>query len=162
MEPKYPTFIHQRNALSRAGKNPHVIRRMPSGWAVMGDDQFLTGYSLLVADPEVDHLTDLDDERRVRFLLDMSLLGEAVFAATPAYRINYEILGNSVPALHAHVWPRFADEPKEFRLGPVGRYPRAQRTSMPFSLDAHSGLLASIGTQIDELLTRPPSATRGG
>jgi len=105
MEPKYPTFIHQRNALSRAGKNPHVIRRMPSGWAVMGDDQFLPGYSLLVADPEVDHLTDLDDERRVRFLLDMSLLGEAVFAATPAHRINYEILGNSVPALHATCGP---------------------------------------------------------
>ena len=31
-------------------------------------------------------------------------------------------LGNSEPALHAHVFPRYHDEPEEFRVGPVFAY----------------------------------------
>jgi len=37
----------------------------------------------------------------------MSLLGEAIMAVCQPHRINYEILGNSLPVLHAHVWPRY-------------------------------------------------------
>ena len=36
---------------ARAGTNPTVIKRMQSGWAVLGDYQFLRGYSLLLSDP---------------------------------------------------------------------------------------------------------------
>jgi diadenosine tetraphosphate (Ap4A) HIT family hydrolase len=144
VKPRHPTIIHERNELSRAGKNPTVICRMPSGWAVMGDHQFLAGYSLLLADPTVVDLHDLDREARQRFLLDMSLLGEAVLACTDAYRINYEILGNSAPALHAHVWPRFLEEPDEFRSSPVGRYPAERRKAAPFSSEVHGALQSAL------------------
>lgn len=142
--PRHPTLIHERNELCRAGKNPTVICRMPSGWAVMGDHQFLAGYSLLLADPVVVDLHDLGREVRQRFLLDMSLLGEAVLACTAAYRINYEILGNSAPALHAHVWPRFLDEPDEFRSSPVGRYPAERRNAAPFCSQVHDALQSAL------------------
>ena len=36
-------------------------------------------------------------------------------AATGALRINYAIFGNVEPALHAHVHPRYADEPEAMR-----------------------------------------------
>ena len=49
---KYPTIIHERVDLARKGKNPTVICRLRSGWVVLGDDQRLRGYSLLLADPE--------------------------------------------------------------------------------------------------------------
>ena len=42
-------------------------------------------------------------------------LGDAVLEATGAERINYEILGNVEPALHAHVIPRHASEDPELR-----------------------------------------------
>ena len=44
-------LITERVALARNGANDKVICRMPSGWAVMGDVQFLPGYCLLVPDP---------------------------------------------------------------------------------------------------------------
>ena len=34
---------------------------------------------------------------------------------TDAVRINYAIFGNREPALHAHIIPRYADEPEALR-----------------------------------------------
>jgi hypothetical protein len=48
-----------RIASAERGENPAVLLRMPSGFAVMGDTQFLPGYCLLLAAPKVAHLTDL-------------------------------------------------------------------------------------------------------
>jgi diadenosine tetraphosphate (Ap4A) HIT family hydrolase len=41
---------------------------------------------------------------------------------TGAIRINYEILGNSEAALHAHVFPRYVTEPEEKRRKPAWFY----------------------------------------
>lgn len=49
----------------------------------------------------------------------MARLGDAVLAVTDAERVNYEILGNIEPALHAHVIPRYASEPAASRRKPV-------------------------------------------
>lgn len=114
---------------ARRGENPMVLARMPSGWAVIGDTQFLPGYCLLLSDVEgADHLTDLSRAQRVEFLSDMALLGEAVSSVCagfdPAFRrVNYEILGNHDHFLHAHLFPRYGWEPAELREHPVGRYP---------------------------------------
>ena len=117
-----PTLIHRRNRESQTGTNPKVICRVRSGWVVLGDVQFLRGYSLLVPDPVVASLNDLTREGRERFLYEMSLLGDALLAVTDACRINYEILGNSEPALHAHVFPRYESEPAERRRRPAWFY----------------------------------------
>ena len=112
-----PTAIHRRVAACRAGADPTLIARMPSGWAVMGEKQVLRGYCLLLPDPVVPHLNALEAEERMRFLADMGRLGDAVLAVTGALRINYAMFGNLEPALHAHVFPRYADEPEEFKTG---------------------------------------------
>ena len=148
----HPTIVHERAALCRAGANPTLLARMPSGWAVLGDNQFLPGYSLLLADPTVDHLTDLEDGARARFLLDMSLLGQALLDTTSCARVNYEILGNTDPGLHAHVWPRFRDEPDEYRTGPVWKYPGEVRASVPFSAAAHGELQARLRSALERSL----------
>ena len=49
--------------------------------------------------------------RRPQYLADLARLGQVVFEMTGAMRINYAIFGNVEPALHAHVLPRYADEP---------------------------------------------------
>jgi diadenosine tetraphosphate (Ap4A) HIT family hydrolase len=104
------TAIHRMVDACRAGEYPAMISRMTSGWAVMGMSQFLQGYCLLLPDPVVPHLNALDGPARNQFLADMGVLGEAVYRATGALRINYAMFGNVEPALHAHVIPRFTDE----------------------------------------------------
>jgi diadenosine tetraphosphate (Ap4A) HIT family hydrolase len=115
-------LIADRVDLARRGANDAVICRLPSGWAVMGDVQFLPGYCLLLADPIVASLNDLDGARRADFLRDMARVGDAILRITSAERINYEILGNSEPELHAHVFPRYASEPPELRRRPAWFY----------------------------------------
>jgi diadenosine tetraphosphate (Ap4A) HIT family hydrolase len=113
------TAIHQHVEAARAGELPRVIARMASGWAVLGDPQITRGYCLLLPDPVVTDLNALTGDARRQFLDDMVKLGDAVIATTGAERINYEILGNVEPALHAHVIPRHSSEDPELRKKPV-------------------------------------------
>ena len=109
------TAIHRRVEACRAGADPTVIARLPTGWAVMGDPQVLAGYCLLLPDPVVPHLNALPPDGQAAFLADMARLGQAVHELTGALRINYALFGNLEPALHAHVLPRYADEPESLR-----------------------------------------------
>ncbi|MBC8063614.1 MAG: hypothetical protein H7Y17_02195, partial [Chlorobia bacterium] len=101
---------YQRLAQLERGENPALIAKLPSGFAVMGDFQFLPGYCLLLAHPRVDKLNDLQGPQRTQFLDDMARLGDAILGATDAIRINYSIYGNLDPFLHAHLFPRYAWE----------------------------------------------------
>lgn len=82
----------------------------------------MPGYCLLLADPVVASLNELGDAGRTGFLGDMARLGDAILQVTSAERINYRILGNSEPELHAHVFPRYATEPPELRRMPAWFY----------------------------------------
>ncbi len=113
------TLIHRRVEEARLGKNPTVVCRMPSGWVVLADTQITPGYSILLSDPVVLDLNALSLDERGIFLHDMSIVGDALLEVTGAALINYEILGNTDRALHAHIVPRFADEPDEQRRRPI-------------------------------------------
>lgn len=117
------TAIHRMINDARVGRNPRVISRMASGWAVLGERQIMQGYSLLLPDPVVPHLNALSLAERIQFLRDMSILGDAVLQVTKAVRINYEMLGNLEPALHAHVIPRYGNaEPPALCTRPIWFY----------------------------------------
>jgi len=109
-------------AAARAGTDPSVIVRMSSGWAVVGDRQVVRGYCLLLPDPVVPDLNRLTGAARALFLSDLTTLGDALLRVTGARRINYEILGNLEPALHAHLFPRYDSEPADLRTRPVWFY----------------------------------------
>ncbi|MEV1061705.1 diadenosine tetraphosphate hydrolase [Streptomyces sp. NPDC050263] len=140
------------------GQNPTVLRRLTAGFAVIGDVQFLPGYSvLLVDDPEVERLSDLPRAKRLSFLSDMDQLGEAVERAcrrldTEFRRVNLEILGNTDGFLHAHIWPRFNWEPADVVGRPVWLYARNRWTDEQFALGPqHEPLRAVIGDELDGL-----------
>jgi diadenosine tetraphosphate (Ap4A) HIT family hydrolase len=107
----------------RAGQLVACVAKLPSGWVIMGERQVLAGYCLLLPDPVVPDLNALDSGARARFLLDMSVVGDALLQITGAVRINYAIYGNLEPALHAHIFPRSTLEPE------------ATRTAQPWGLD---------------------------
>ncbi|MBL6754449.1 MAG: hypothetical protein O3B02_01150 [Proteobacteria bacterium] len=143
------TLIHQRVRDCNLGLYPKAIGRVSSGWVVAGDVQFLPGYCLLLPDPVVPDLNALDHEARKTFLLEMSVIGDAILAVTGAVRINYEMLGNIEPALHAHLFPRRNDEPEALRLKPVWFYDWEKERAFDPALDAP--MMAAIR---DELAKR--------
>lgn len=138
------------------GENPTVLRRLNAGFAVIGDVQFLPGYSVLLADdPRVERLSDLPRDKRPAFLSDMDQLGEAVERVSRRMdaafrRVNLEILGNTDGFLHAHVWPRFEWEPTGLVSGPVWLYPRDRWADEQFALGPqHDSLRKAIGDELD-------------
>ncbi|TLQ42046.1 HIT family protein [Streptomyces marianii] len=140
------------------GENPAVLRKLEAGIAVIGDVQFLPGYSvLLVDDPSVERLSELPKSKRLAFLSDMDKLAEAVERACrrldPAFRrVNLEILGNTDPFLHAHVWPRFEWEPADLVGRPVWLYPRERWHDEQHVLGPqHDAVRQAIADELDRL-----------
>ena len=88
---------------------------MKSGWLVIGDVQPLPGYCVLLADPVVESINAMERTERIQYSLDAIRAGDALLAVTDAYRINYETLGNSEPALHTHIIPRYRTEADDKR-----------------------------------------------
>ena len=105
------TAIHRMVERCRAAHYPPMVAKLSSGWVVMGERQVFAGYCLLLPDPVVPQLNALAGAARAEFLADMARIGDALQTATAAQRINYAMFGNVEPALHAHIIPRFADEP---------------------------------------------------
>lgn len=126
--------------------------KLKSGIAHIGNIQFLPGYCVLFADPKVASLQDLDRQQKADFLLDMALLGDAITAVCKPLRINYGILGNSYPFLHAHLFPRYEWEPDELRTGNVWRYPETYWTNPVHAFDAHTH--APLKHQLTDALKR--------
>jgi diadenosine tetraphosphate (Ap4A) HIT family hydrolase len=144
-----PTAIHRQVEAARQGVLARVIARMASGWAILGDPQITRGYCLLLPDPVVSDLNALTADERSQFLADMARLGDAVLLVTAAERINYEILGNVEPALHAHVVPRHTYEPAERRKQAVWLHDWA--AAQPYGGDAHEKLRASICAALERV-----------
>lgn len=139
-----------------------MLRQLAAGFAVIGDVQFLPGYSVLLVDePDVQRLTDLPRPKRLSFLSDMDHLGEAVERVCrrtdPAFRrVNLEILGNTDPFLHAHVWPRFEWEPSDAVGRPVWLYPQERWSDEQFKLGPqHDALRDAISNELDQLHSTP-------
>jgi diadenosine tetraphosphate (Ap4A) HIT family hydrolase len=149
MSPNLETAIHRRVSDARAGRDNTVLGRCASGWAVFGQQQFVQGYLLLLPDPVVPDLNALNPEHRSQFLLDMSRLGDALLRTTASIRINYAIFGNVEPALHAHVIPRYRNEPEPMRT----QQPWAYDWNSAPSFDAHAALplMTALRTELAHL-----------
>ncbi len=159
------TAIHRQVAAARAGKEVRVAARLFSGWVVFGERQFVRGYVLLLPDPVVPSLNSLASQERAQFLSDMARLGDAVLKVTGAARINYAILGNAEPALHAHVIPRYANEPESMRTAHPWAYDWAAAPA--FDRAIHGPLAESLRAELTRMgVAKPmrfdPGANAGG
>lgn len=94
-----------------------VVWRFPHSVAVLGRWQSYTGYCILVAREHAAELHHLPGPARAAFLGEMATLAEAVAGCFHPHKLNYELLGNQVPHLHWHLFPRSAADPD--RLRPV-------------------------------------------
>ena len=95
--------------------------RAPASWRVLGrgqcvevhtDLRAIAGYCVVVW--SVDHRaepTDLSSDDAEVFWREVLAVGRAVDEVFEPVKLNYLILGNAVPHLHAQIVPRHRDDP---------------------------------------------------
>ena len=90
----------------KKGKNPWFVKELETGYVILGWNQHFYGYSLFICKKHVVELFDLDVDYRMKYMLEMTKVAEAVKNAFGAEKINYECLGNGDIHLHWHIFPR--------------------------------------------------------
>ena len=144
------------------GANPTLLMKMKSGFAVIADSQFLPGYCILLASPKIASLNDLSIQDRSQFLLDMSMIGDAIVRTCNPLRLNYSIMANTDHYLHAHIQARYSWEPEDKISMPAWSYPTEQFYDREYEFDEvkHGDLkinlinnLKGIMNQTDYLLS---------
>jgi diadenosine tetraphosphate (Ap4A) HIT family hydrolase len=86
--------------------------------------------------PHVAEPTQLDDQQATGFFREVLAAGRAVEILFQPVKINYETLGNTLPHLHTHVIPRYADDPAPGALLPSELLEQRQKPSRQFAADA--------------------------
>lgn len=56
--------------------------------------------------------TELTAEEAAMYMRELFTVGRAIEQVMQPVKMNYNLLGNSLPHLHTHVVPRYADDPK--------------------------------------------------
>jgi diadenosine tetraphosphate (Ap4A) HIT family hydrolase len=74
-------------------------------------EQHVPGWCVLLLRRHVREPHELPAEERIAFFEDMVRSGRALEQVYAAQKINYSILGNIVPHLHAHIQPRYYGDP---------------------------------------------------
>ena len=92
-----------------------VIWQFPHSVALLGAWQYYQGYCILVSRRHASELHELPPGERRAYLDEMCLLAQAVQTCYRPHKLNYELLGNQVPHLHWHIFPRYLDDPDHLR-----------------------------------------------
>ncbi len=93
-----------------------VARLRVSRW-LLGANQYVRGYSVLVLDRHAIELHDLSPDIRQAFTEDIADAGRAIGRVLNPIKMNLELLGNVVPHLHCHLKPRYPhDRPGHARI----------------------------------------------
>jgi diadenosine tetraphosphate (Ap4A) HIT family hydrolase len=104
----------------------HYIADCGHTEAYLHDDQFFTGWTILVLKRHATELFHLSREERAHLIEEVSQVASLLADELGAVKINYELLGNQQPHIHWHLIPRLADDPAP--LEPVWRVPHEPRS----------------------------------
>src|SRR5665213_3802527 len=88
-----------------------VVWRFPHSVALLGPWQYYHGYCQLISRRHATELNGLDADERRAYLVEMCLLARALEECFQPRKLNYELLGNQVPHLHWHLFPRYKADP---------------------------------------------------
>jgi len=88
-----------------------LVWQFPHSIAVLGPWQYYTGYCVLIARQHTTEIHLLPPDVRSAFLNEMVVLSQAIATTFQPRKMNCESLGNQVPHLHWHLFPRSVDDP---------------------------------------------------
>jgi diadenosine tetraphosphate (Ap4A) HIT family hydrolase len=81
--------------------------------AYLQRDDIQRGYTVVVwRGRHVAEPTELSEDEAAAYWLEVLRVGRAIESCFEPVKLNYDLLGNSLPHLHTHVVPRYADDPR--------------------------------------------------
>ena len=131
----------------KAGNFRDLVAELKSSYVIIGDAQFYRGYCILFAKLHATELYLMPADAARLLFDEMRLTAEAVAAVVKPWKMNYECLGNSVPHVHWHLFPRQASEADELKRGPIWLRPESERKTA-LNEDDRRALIASIRKEI--------------
>jgi len=100
---------------SPSGEVIRKIYDLPAAFAILDNDQYYPGYTLVVAKTHADELYQLSEKESTQFCQDMLRVARAIATVFQPQKMNYELLGNTVSHLHWHLFPRYGWDPNPRR-----------------------------------------------
>lgn len=134
-----------------------LVWQFPHSIALLGPWQYYSGYCILIARRHATELSQLDVHERRGYLDEMCLLARAIEKAFQPPKLNYELLGNQVPHLHWHLFPRRADDPDVLR--PVwlaldqAERDEAEKLRLQAGSQSRSAIAAALRQTLTQLVT---------
>jgi diadenosine tetraphosphate (Ap4A) HIT family hydrolase len=104
-----------RRIRSRADQSSDLVCEFPHSIVLLGAWQYYEGYCIAICRHHVRELFELDKLVRHAFIDEIALLGEVLASVFKPRKLNVEMLGNQVPHLHCHLFPRSAHDPDHLK-----------------------------------------------
>ena len=89
----------------------YFIAELETGYVVLNKWQYFKGYTFFLCKNDVNEIHFLENEFRIKFLNEMSIISEAIYNALHPTKINCESLGNLASHVHWHIIPRYGNDP---------------------------------------------------
>lgn len=87
----------------------HPIRELQTSVLGLYDDRRFPGRCILSLKQHAEHYDEIAPNVWQTFSRDAQRAGKAIRMATKASRLNIALMGNVVPHLHFHIFPRHSD-----------------------------------------------------
>ncbi len=102
----------ERVKLTAAGKYPYLIHEFPHSYLMLGEHQFFPGYCVLVAKSHHKEMSDMPEKMSEEMFREMMVTSKVLQKEFQPAKLNTCSLGNVVPHVHWHFFPRYADDPQ--------------------------------------------------
>lgn len=102
----------ERVKLTSAGKYPFLIQEFPHSYLMLGEHQFYKGYCVLVSKGHYKEMTDMPPFMQAEMFQEMMKVSSVLQKHFQPQKMNTCSLGNVVPHVHWHFFPRYSDDPQ--------------------------------------------------
>ncbi len=101
----------ERVVLTKDGKYPYLIYEFPHSYLMLGEHQFFRGYCVLVSKGHYKEMTDMPPVMQTGLFQEMMKVSVVLQEHFRPAKMNMCSLGNVVPHVHWHFFPRYSEDP---------------------------------------------------
>lgn len=102
----------ERSKLTSEGKYPYLIHEFKHSYLMLGEHQFFRGYCVLVSKSHFKEMTDMPTGMQAEMFQEMMKVSDVLQKHFQPAKMNMCSLGNVVPHVHWHFFPRYSDDPQ--------------------------------------------------
>jgi len=114
LKEKMSCVLCERVKLTQASQYPYLIKEFQHSFLMLGEHQFYPGYCVVILKDHFKEMTDIPQNIQQEFFQELMLASKAIEKAMGPKKMNMCSLGNVVPHVHWHFFPRYEDDPQFF------------------------------------------------